>query len=79
MKKVVCALIVIGVIVWFLSDGNGSRYDSGYDDGYAVGYNTTCEIRGTLIAGEWGNKHYSRGYADGIVDGIKACIADRRN
>lgn len=52
-------------------------YDSGYSDGYAVGYNTTCEIRATIIEGDWSNEDYSRGYADGQTDGTIACNADK--
>jgi hypothetical protein len=57
---------------------NSSSYDRGRSDGYAVGYNTACEIRTTLIEGDWGNAGYSRGYADGQVEGTIACAADRR-
>lgn len=52
-------------------------YDSGYEDGYAVGYNTTCEIRATMIEGDWSNEDYSRGYADGQTAGTIACNADK--
>jgi hypothetical protein len=55
-----------------------AAYDRGYSDGYAVGYNTACEIRATMIEGDWGNSHYARGYADGQSDGTIACNADRR-
>ena len=55
-------------------ESQDSAYDRGYDDGYAVGYNTTCQIRSTLIAGDWDNKHYSRGYADGNSAGTQACL-----
>ena len=55
-----------------------ARYDAGYGDGYAVGYNTTCQIRSTLIEGDWDDKNYSRGYADGEIDGAAACNADRQ-
>ena len=51
--------------------------DVGYDDGYAVGYNTACEIRATLIDGEFENKHYAAAFARGQSDGIVACQADR--
>ena len=55
-----------------------SAYDRGYGDGYAVGYNTACEIRATLIAGDWENADYSSGYAAGQSAGTMACNADRR-
>ena len=56
-----------------------SRYDSGYSDGYAEGYNTECEIRSTLVAGNWDDEAYSRGYKNGRADGIVACRNERRN
>ncbi len=60
-------------------EGADEAYDRGYNDGYAVGYNTACEIRATLIDGDWGSANYSRGYSDGQTDGIIACNADKRN
>lgn len=54
------------------------RADVGYDDGYAVGYNTACEIRATLVNGDFENKHYAAAYARGQSDGIVACQADRK-
>lgn len=53
------------------------RTDVGYSDGYAVGYNTACEIRATLIDGDFENKHYAAAYASGQTDGIIACNAGR--
>lgn len=53
------------------------RADVGYTDGYAVGYNTACQIRATLIEGDFKNEDYSRAYANGQTDGISACNADR--
>jgi hypothetical protein len=53
------------------------RYDVGYDDGYAVGYNTACQIRATLIEGDFDNADYARGYSQGTTDGVMACNADR--
>ena len=54
-------------------------YDSGYSDGYAVGYNTACQIRQTLIEGNWSSEAYSKGYSAGKVAGINACNTKRRN
>lgn len=54
------------------------RYDTGYDDGFAVGYNTACEIRATLIEGDFENKDYARGYAQGQTDGIMQCNSDKK-
>lgn len=53
------------------------RYDVGFDDGYAVGYNTTCEIRATLIDGDWDSENYKAGYADGAAE-CKRARADNR-
>jgi hypothetical protein len=56
-----------------------SRYDAGYSDGYAAGYNTECQIRATLVAGEWDNVEYSRGYREGESAGREACRLARRS
>ena len=50
-----------------------SRYDYGYSDGYAAGYNTTCEIRGTLVKGDWDDEAYANGYRDGYAEGALDC------
>ena len=47
--------------------------DVGYSDGYAVGYNTTCEIRATLVEGNWDNQDYMEAYNDGYADGAADC------
>ena len=47
--------------------------DVGYSDGYAVGYNTTCEIRATLVEGNWDNQDYMEAYSDGYADGAADC------
>ena len=54
------------------------REDVGFDDGYAVGYNTACEIRATLIEGDFKSDAYAKAYARGIEAGIAACQADRK-
>ncbi len=54
-----------------------ASYDSGYSDGYAVGYNTACQIRATMIEGDWDSAEYSRGYADGQTAGTIACNNER--
>ena len=53
------------------------RYDVGYNDGYATGYNTACEIRATLIEGDFKNKHYAEGYRVGYSAGVTQCNAER--
>ncbi len=55
-----------------------ATYDSGRNDGYAVGYNTACEIRATMIEGDWDSAEYARGYAAGVTAGIQACNAERK-
>ena len=51
--------------------------DVGYDDGYAAGYNTTCEIRTTMIEGAWDDEAYAAAYRSGYADGEAACRAER--
>lgn len=53
-----------------------SAYDRGYSDGYAVGYNTTCEIRATMISGDWDTKGYKLGYDFGYLSGAEQCRMD---
>jgi hypothetical protein len=55
------------------------RYDTGRSDGYAVGYNTTCQIRTTLIEGDWSDADYSRGYRDGYSAGAFDCNLQRQS
>jgi hypothetical protein len=72
------ALVALPIIFAALVGGCGESigYDEGYDDGYASGYNTTCQIRDTIIRGEWDNKKYSEGYQAGNRDGSAQCLAD---
>ena len=58
-------------------DDPEERKDVGYTDGYAVGYNTACEIRATLVDGDFENSDYAAAYASGEADGIMACNADK--
>ena len=48
-------------------------YEYGYGDGYGAGYNTTCNIRATMVKGDWSNEDYSKGYRDGYADGSFDC------
>ncbi len=54
---------IIIIVAFAVLPGCGQNadacYDYGYSDGYAAGYNTTCEIRATLVKGDWNDKHYS--------------------
>lgn len=72
-KRLIVALLLLAAC-----DDAEERYDVGYDDGYAVGYNTACEIRTTLIEGDFDSADYARGYANGQADGIAGCNADRQ-
>ena len=69
------AAFVLGAALVLAGCGESSdvSYQKGYQDGYAVGFNTACKIRATFITGDWENKHYSRGYADGNPAGTIAC------
>ena len=69
--------LIVFVLLVGCTDAD-ERYDVGYDDGYAEGYNTTCQIRATLIEGDWDDQNYSRGYSDGRSDGANDCVASRR-
>tara|TARA_Y100000590_G_scaffold470719_1_gene668393 strand:- start:4774 stop:4998 length:225 start_codon:yes stop_codon:yes gene_type:complete len=71
MKKILCLFTVLISLSACNSDSND--YNSGYSDGYAVGYNTTCKLRGNLIKGDFDNKNYSAGYANGRLDGSADC------
>jgi|TARA_B110000902_G_scaffold239505_1_gene288220 hypothetical protein len=71
MKNVFMGFAIL--LLTSCSDNSDARYDSGYSDGYATGYNTTCEIRATLIAGDWDDEHYSRGYREGYASGSYDC------
>lgn len=53
------------------------KSDAGYGDGYAAGYNTTCNIRATLIEGDFGNSTYAEGYRLGYSDGAFDCQNNR--
>ena len=66
-------LIILSIFLLYSCDNADERYDVGYDDGYAAGYNTTCNIRATMIEGDWDDKNYSSGYRNGYADGSYAC------
>ena len=80
MHFITRASILVGAACFILAACSNAeeRADVGYDDGYAVGYNTACEIRATLVHGDFKNEHYATAYARGQSDGIMACQADRR-
>lgn len=55
------------------SSESGARYDAGYKDGYAAGYNTTCQIKSSIIEGNLDNVAYSNGYKYGYAHGVDDC------
>jgi len=73
------------IFIFFISfviiscSNDEKTFDAGYNDGYAEGYNTTCEIRATMVYGHWDSKDYSKGYNVGRIDGSQQCLADKRN
>ena len=77
IKKQVIIIPLIVALSGCVQDDSDERLDAGYSDGYAVGYNTECEIRATLIEGDFDNADYSRGYYAGLADGATACRRDK--
>ena len=71
MKKTL--LLVLALIAVGCGESAEARYDTGWNDGYAAGYNTTCEIRATLIEGDWDDSNYSSGHRDGYAEGARDC------
>ena len=78
-----CKTLIVIIFSLFMLSACGesadSRYDSGYSDGYAEGFNTECEIRATLVEGDWDDKNYSSGYQNGRAAGVAACRVSKRN
>lgn len=52
-----------------------SGYDdgAGFQDGFLAGYARDCPLRSPPGEKRWHGSAYSRGYADGLDDGIRAC------
>jgi flagellar biosynthesis/type III secretory pathway protein FliH len=75
MKKLVIVTAFL-VFAGCESESFDQAYDRGYNDGYAAGYNTTCEIRATMIAGDWDIDGYKSGYDSGYSDGSEQCKVD---
>lgn len=76
-RKQIITYSLICALSGCIGDDSDERLDAGYSDGYAVGYNTECEIRTTLIEGDFENADYSRGYYAGLADGAAACRRDK--
>lgn len=74
--------LVLGWAVLVLAQGCGpsddARYDTGLSDGYAAGYNTTCQIRATLIEGDFDDEEYARGYTAGYASAAEDCRKERQ-
>ena len=47
--------------------------NQGYSDGYTVGYNTTCQVRGTSLDGDWDSTPSRKGSRNGLRAGVRAC------
>lgn len=69
--------VMLALPIFLAACDSEEKKDAGYSDGYAVGYNTACEIRATLINGDFDNASYAAAYANGQTDGIVACNADK--
>ena len=72
-------IVSVGLLLAGCGKSDEEMHDVGYSDGYAVGYNTACEIRATMINGDFDNEAYSRGYNQGNSAGKVACNNDRRS
>jgi hypothetical protein len=46
---------------------------TGFQDGFLAGYGRDCALRSPPVEKRWRSSAYSRGYADGIDNGIQAC------
>ena len=73
MKKLLIPLLLLLSFALQGCSSSDSDYDEGEGDGYAAGYNTTCNIRATMVKGDWDNKNYSEGYRDGYAAGSFDC------
>ena len=67
------AIIILSIALLLQGCKGRNMYDLGWNDGHASGYNTTCEIRSTIIEGAWDNIAYSIGYSEGYAAGAKEC------
>jgi hypothetical protein len=52
---------------------SGYEDGAGFQDGFLAGYARDCPLRSPPGEKRWRGSAYSRGYADGIDNGIRAC------
>jgi hypothetical protein len=76
VKKFGLHFIFFALAACSWGETHDGAYDRGYSDGYAVGYNTTCEIRATMITGDWDTKGCKSGYDAGYLSGAEQCRID---
>jgi hypothetical protein len=79
MKTKTSILIAIAALLSGCGQSADSRYDAGYKDGYAEGYNTTLELRATLVEGDWKDKNYKQGYDEGRIQGVNDALKKNNN
>lgn len=72
-------IFLLGVLLTSCGESYDDAYSRGYGDGYATGYNSTCNIRTTLIAGDFDKRGYQDGYNKGRSVGSSDCRTDRAN
>lgn len=70
-------LLVLFVFLLGCGDSDSVSRSKGYDDGIEAGYNYLCASGGTKIAGEWDNKFYAEGYAEGYEIGAGECYDEK--
>ena len=75
MSRIIRVTLILSLLITLNGCGESfdSAYDRGLDDGYAAGYNTTCNIRATLISGDWDVPGYQEGYNRGYAEGSRDC------
>jgi hypothetical protein len=76
MRPLLGVTLAASVLLLACGPSSEERADVGYDDGYAVGYNTECEIRATMIDGDFKHSSYSYAYQRGYADGAAACLSE---
>jgi hypothetical protein len=75
-------ILIMPLLLATISCDSKDSESAGYQDGYAATINTSCNIRGTLIAGNFNQPAYARGYSKGsnaasLEIGRRGCAAIR--